>query len=225
MAALFISIQKQVKTDILHALNQRWLQLCARLQLGQEQADAQWQQLIKSYGAPHRYYHNFSHIYHLLQLWDKQEVQLEQTAVFELAFWLHDIIYEPSEKDNEVKSANWATEYWGTVLDEQQQQFLQDLILSTDGHKAQSNTWAEHFFLDHDLSIFAARPADYEDYRVAIREEYAEVSDAAYQKGRWKILQNFLDRKRLFFTDTFYEKYEKQARENLQKECRELQKA
>lgn len=223
MKGLSISIEEHLEPEALEKLKRRWLQLCARLQLGQEAAAEQWQILSEHYRSPDRYYHNFSHIRNLLELWDAQEQVVEKAGIFELAFWLHDIIYEPLERDNEAASAKWAAEHWNDVLDEQEQELLQHLILSTDGHKAQSNTWTEYFFLDHDLSIFAAVPSDYDDYRAAIQKEYAAVPTEAYRKGRLRVLQNFLNRKRLFLTDSFYEKYEKQARENIQRECRELQ--
>ena len=60
-----------------------------------------------------------------------------------------------------------------------------------------------------------------EDSR-AMREEYDHVPEAVFRKKREEILQSFLDRPRIYFTDYFYEKYEKAAQENLKRAIDEL---
>ncbi|HXL55890.1 MAG TPA: hypothetical protein VN958_06525 [Chitinophagaceae bacterium] len=43
-----------------------------------------------------------------------------------------------------------------------------------------------------------------------------------YNEGRKKVLMHFLEMNRIFKTDEFYNQFEKQARENLKRELKEL---
>lgn len=48
------------------------------------------------------------------------------------------------------------------------------------------------------------------------------VSDIDYQQGRKAVLERFLQRPRLYFSEFFYTKFEQQARANLSQEIAEL---
>lgn len=225
MEKLSIHIEKQLKPSALAMLQRQWLQLCAQLHLPQEQATQQWEQLQLQYQDPQRHYHNFSHLKHLLQLRARVNLPLPDVGVFDLALWLHDVVYEPLQWGNERASAEWAQQQWAAVLNSEQLQRLKRLILCTEKHQVQANNLEEHFFLDLDLSIFAARLSDYECYTAAIRQEYAAVPEAVYQKGRLRVLRAFVQRERLFFTEYFYTTYEAQARNNIEQEMQRLEKA
>jgi predicted metal-dependent HD superfamily phosphohydrolase len=56
-----------------------------------------------------RHYHNLTHILQVLQIIDEMRPQAENPAALEFAAWFHDIIYDPKAKDNEEKSAEYAT--------------------------------------------------------------------------------------------------------------------
>jgi predicted metal-dependent HD superfamily phosphohydrolase len=84
------------------------------------------------------------------------------------------------------------------------------------------NTDLTEIFLDFDLGILGAPQEDYDEYAAQIRREYSYYSGEEYRRGRKAVLEKFLDRKRLYFTDYFYELYESQARQNIQREIDSL---
>jgi predicted metal-dependent HD superfamily phosphohydrolase len=69
--------------------------------------------------------------------------------------------------------------------------------------------------LDADLAILGAAPERYARYAGAIRQEYAWVPEAEYRVGRVRVLDRFLARPRIFWTDLAYQEGEQQARANL----------
>ena len=70
--------------------------------------------------------------------------------------------------------------------------------------------------MDIDLSILGEDKNTYEKYEENIRKEYIHVPKAMYKLGRKKLLKKFLAQERLFQTDIFFEKYEEQARVNIE---------
>ena len=70
--------------------------------------------------------------------------------------------------------------------------------------------------VDADLSILGAQPARFQEYEAQVRSEYGWVPDATFRATRAKILKAFLGRPHLFCTAPFRERYEAQARRNLQ---------
>jgi len=78
-------------------------------------------------------------------------------------------------------------------------------------------------FLDMDISILGASAEKYNTYAKQIRREYSAYSWDAYRQGRSKIMTSFLQRNQIFFTNHFHQKYEQQARRNIQRELNSLQ--
>jgi predicted metal-dependent HD superfamily phosphohydrolase len=70
-------------------------------------------------------------------------------------------------------------------------------------------------FLDMDLSILGAPTAVFARYEADIRREYAMVPEDAYRAGRSAVLERFLARDRLYFSDYFHARLEAPARCNL----------
>jgi predicted metal-dependent HD superfamily phosphohydrolase len=58
----------------------------------------------------------------------------------------------------------------------------------------------------------------YSDYYKNVRKEYSIYPNLLYNPGRKKVLKHFLAMGKIFKTDYFYQKFEKNARLNLQKE-------
>lgn len=78
-------------------------------------------------------------------------------------------------------------------------------------------------FLDLDLSILGAAEDEYDNYASQIRKEYEQYSWEQYCRGRTAVLESFLGRKRLFFSDYFHGKYEEYAKENISRELQNLE--
>ena len=70
---------------------------------------------------------------------------------------------------------------------------------------------------DVDLSVLGAEPAAFELFERAIRQEYRWVPDAVYRQERAKVLRRFLGRPSIYQTAPFQARYEKQARQNLER--------
>jgi predicted metal-dependent HD superfamily phosphohydrolase len=70
--------------------------------------------------------------------------------------------------------------------------------------------------VDADLSILGTQPARFQEYEAQVRKEYGWVPDAMFRSNRAKILKALLDRFHLYCTAPFRERYEAQARRNLQ---------
>ena len=165
-----------------------------------------------------RFYHNLSHLHTMLLLLDEYPEPVEHKRDVQLTIFFHDIIYDATKKGNEEKSARIAQK----LLGEQYTQLIQQLILSTKKHQPLNDLHENAVLLDLDLAILGSSLELYDAYRTAIRMEYNIYPNLLYNPGRKKVLQKFLERERLYFTDYFYEKYEQQARSNLKWEIEQL---
>ncbi|AFY95341.1 hypothetical protein [Chamaesiphon minutus] len=199
-----------------------------------------FQLLVAAYTQPDRHYHNLYHIEHLLSILDRFTATdgdrslhtLQDPISVSLAAWFHDYIYNSQASDNELQSANAARELLtniGTIDAYQSRQILsridriQQLILATSGHQTDPNDSDLCIFLDADLAILGVDPARYQAYARAIRLEYSWVSDLDYRAGRVSVLESFLKRDKLYYTDVLFDELESIARLNLESEIVSLQ--
>jgi predicted metal-dependent HD superfamily phosphohydrolase len=177
-----------------------------------------YDRLYFEYSAWSRHYHNLSHIYSLLKLSELYSSELKNPILVDLAIWFHDAVYDSSKKDNELQSSILFEELMQQFLSIADLEQVKSLIMSTSGHLLLMPEDNDHkFFLDFDLAILSSDNANYRAYADAIREEYKSLfSFFVYNGGRKKVLKSFLDRKSLYFSATFKEKYEASARRNLE---------
>jgi predicted metal-dependent HD superfamily phosphohydrolase len=96
------------------------------------------------------------------------------------------------------------------------------MILATPAHEAENLDFDGRLFLDLDLEILGADEKIYGEYKKAIRREYSFVPFFLYRRERRRILENFLSREFLYFTEEMREKCERRARRNIAKEIKEL---
>jgi predicted metal-dependent HD superfamily phosphohydrolase len=73
-----------------------------------------------------------------------------------------------------------------------------------------------------DLSILGASQSVYQLYCNAIRKEYKNIPWLLYKRGRKRFLQETLKRTHIFLTKEYQDRYEKQARMNMQEELNGL---
>src|SRR5262249_24877442 len=131
--------------------------------------------------------------------------------------WFHDAIYDTQRHDNEEQSADWArtaVRQLGATAESAQRVY--DLVMVT-RHAAEPVRIDAQVLVDADLPILGARPERFREYEAQVRREYEWVPDDAFKSRRAKILKEFLDRPNLFCTAHFRERYEAQARRNLQR--------
>ncbi len=197
------------------ALRERWLKLAQSLGW-QGDAVAVWERLLAHYTEPVRAYHNLEHIAACLRAFDETMTQGADRKAVELAIWFHDVIYDPQAKDNEPQSAEL---FANCAREAELPEFLiaevHRLILITQ-HKALPQTVEEQLLVDVDLSILGVDQAAFAEYERQIRAEYAWVPEKAFCLGRAAVLEQFLQRERIYHTTYFFQRYETQARENLQ---------
>ena len=198
--------------------------VCGKLSISDENQESLYHQLYFEYSGWSRHYHNLSHIYNLLQLAEQYKNEIIEFELFNLSIWFHDFIYNSKRKDNEDLSAEWANKLLSPFLNNAQLKYIDKLILSTKKHEPlDKNNPDNLLFLDLDLSILAADRKTYDLYSEAIREEYKDLfSFLVYNTGRANVLNNFLKREKIYYSDFFQKNFEAKARENLKNEIKGL---
>ncbi|MFC5474445.1 hypothetical protein [Paraherbaspirillum soli] len=172
--------------------------------------------LLERYSEPHRKYHTLQHLDECLAKLPEVRELASHPAEIEVALWFHDAVYSVLRHDNEEKSAEWAcASIQKAGLPQEVGNRVHSLIMAT-RHRAVPTDLDAAILVDVDLSILGAPRARFEQYERQIREEYSYVPTFLFSKKRAQILQEFFDRPRIFTTPIFFERYERQARENLQ---------
>ena len=179
-------------------------------------------ELIARYSEPHRRYHTVRHLDECFEKLDEIRSLARHPAEIELALWFHDAIYDVKRHDNEEKSADWArasATAAGVAADACERVY--SLILST-RHQAAANGVDAEILVDIDLSILGAVLVRFDEYERQVREEYSWVPDFLFRRERKAILKEFLARPRIFSTTHFRDRYEQQARSNIERSLERL---
>lgn len=185
--------------------------------------NALWQDIAVRYNETQRAYHTLSHLQQLFAQFEQIKHELNEPHIIALALYYHDVIYEPTRADNELKSAEYAVEALRHYLSAEQCAHIYALIMMTASHQLDRLSDPDKisdaaYFLDMDLSILGASWPEYERYAQAVRQEYSHVMLADYRTGRIAVLDGLLAHPKLYLTAYYYERLEKQARENIERE-------
>jgi predicted metal-dependent HD superfamily phosphohydrolase len=179
-------------------------------------------ELIARYGEPHRRYHTPRHLGECFEKLDAVRALAEHPAEIELALWFHDAIYDTKRRDNEKKSAEWArASALAAGVPAAACDRVHALVMAT-RHKAIPHGTDAGLLVDVDLSILGAPRERFDEYERQVREEYAWVLDFLYRRERRKILKDFLSRERIFSSAHFRDRYEEQARSNIERSLEQL---
>lgn len=182
-----------------------------------------YQQLVRAYAEPHRYYHTARHINACLNDLDGVYALADAPATVELALWFHDAIYQPRSSRNEQDSANWAVRFLqkAGVADTECARIHQ-LIMATQDHTdlADKDT---ALVIDIDLAILGQDAETFAEFETNIRKEYHWVPAADYCYCRSELLRTFLQRSQIYQTAYFQERYDAIAHTNLQAAITNLQ--
>ena len=179
--------------------------------------------LLIRYGEPHRHYHTATHIMMVIRhLRDLSAMLASQPSAELLAAALyHDAIYDPRSNDNEARSASLANSQLAEIgWSYGRCATVGALILTTVGHSGSDADLITEtaMLLDADLAILGAEPHSYSAYATGVRAEYFFVDEDQWRAGRGRILQDFLDRPRIFATDYMHAEFEHRARANIEAE-------
>ena len=190
-----------IEAHVLEALKQQsfkklkntWMSLT-----GQNNLSEKWWKIIQEkHSESHRHYHNLMHLNNLFYEMEKVEKEISLSsldkAVLKYSIFFHDIVYDPTQRDNEEKSLELFKDFAQDLgLFEHIVQVVEDSILATKNHSNKPKYDISNLFLDLDLSILASEPVEFEEYEKNIRKEYSFVSEEDYNLARRNIMQKLL---------------------------------
>lgn len=158
-----------------------------------------WARLVGRWSEPHRRYHGIGHLTAVLLFVNEYADHAEDPDAVRLAAWYHDAIYDPLAVDNEERSAALAeSELAALGLPEDQVSEAARLVRLTAGHDPAAGDRNGELLNDADLLVLASPAEAYVVYLNAIREEYAQVSDADFRAGRACVLTALLAAPKLY---------------------------
>lgn len=203
-------------------LKDRFESLCLNFTKDKILIEKFWFEIEKKYSGRSRYYHNLQHLENMFEEIDAVRNQIEKFDNISFSIFYHDVIYDPTSKLNEEKSADIAKERLEILgVNNNDIQRIYEQISATKSHQ-KSEDEDTNFLLDADLSILGKSSEAYSGYTKQIRKEYSIYPDFLYKPGRKKVLQHFLELESIFKTEYFRNKYEIQARENIEFELKGL---
>lgn len=203
-------------------LKERFLQNCFQFTQDQNLIENLWSEIEKKYSEKSRHYHNLEHLESMFSELDFVKDKISNFSNISFSVFYHDVVYDATSKLNEEKSAEFAQLILQKLnLDQDSVEKISDQIIATKSHQ-NSDDNDTNYLLDADLSILGKDWKTYLDYTKKIRKEYSIYPDLLYKPGRKKVLNHFLELKNIFKTEDFREKYEVQARENIQLEIDHL---
>jgi predicted metal-dependent HD superfamily phosphohydrolase len=179
--------------------------------------------LVAAYAEPGRAYHTLDHVLDCLLRLDESGAPSEDSDPVEAAIWFHDVVYDPRRSDNEARSAEWAARTLGAAgVPDATAERIGDLIRMT-GHASPPSDRQGALLCDVDLSILGRDEQEFDAYQARIRQEYAWVPESRYRAARARILSAFENRDRIYLTEHFHDRYERQARANLRRALAQLE--
>jgi len=182
----------------------------------------QYAALQAGYQANGHAYHNWAHIQALLKDFERLINQFADPLAVEVALYYHDIVYLPGAQDNEVNSARLLTQEMSGLIPEETVARAEAIVLATASHQVPDTGDAAlsadcQLFLDMDLAILGAPPEQFAAYDAAIRSEYGAIPDQVFLPARRSVMKGFLERSRIYLTETFPRSHDGPARQNLRR--------
>lgn len=178
------------------------------------------------YAEPHRRYHTWEHIITGLKELEAVEHLAENPTAIRLAYYFHDAVYDTRVPDSQ--NVDQSAELAVTVM--RQAQLSQsitakvsDLIIVTK-HAVSPVGIDAQLMVDIDFSTLGKSELEFNRYERGVRQEYAWVDEQTFRNARAGILERFVQRPQIFNTPYFRDRYEAQARFNLQSSISRLQR-
>lgn len=192
--------------------------------------DGQQAALEAAYARPLRAYHNFDHVREVLHHHAAVAAGPGWARPVEtyLAVLYHDAIYEAGRRDNEARSADFATAEIARWLPDAgvDAARVAELIGLTARHgqfvpadfpdDAMGDDTRR--FLDCDMAILGAEPAVFDAYDRGIAAEYrGHVPGWLFRRNRRRFLEALLAKPRIYLSDFFHQRLDAPARANLRR--------
>lgn len=185
-----------------------------------------WREIFDAYGSDNkRYYHTIFHLASMLADFDEIKHLLKNPLAVKLAILFHDFIYIDLSAANERQSAEHAGKTLRALgLPEELVLDVERLIQVTKHEATFPKEHDARYLVDLDLAIFGKQEKEFDEYERGIRMEYKKFPDEVFNPERIKILKNiFLNRKNIYATQFFRNKYGKMARKNLARSIKKLE--
>ncbi len=174
-------------------------------------------ELLRRWNEPQRRYHNETHLRAVLRAVDALEADGEAfdgTAV-RLAAWLHSAVFDPTESENNDKSAAFTEQALDPAAPVEE---VTRLVRLMGGHRIEVGDLNGAVLSDADLAVLGSDPDTYEAYSQDVRHEFAHVPGERFVAGRIAALEGLLERRSIFQTSAGRDAWEKQAHANLNRE-------
>jgi predicted metal-dependent HD superfamily phosphohydrolase len=203
-------------------LKEIYIQLLKNYTDNNSLAEELWKEIEKSYSSKKRYYHTLQHLDNLLIQLNELKDSIQDWEVTLFTLFYHDVVYNSLKSDNEEKSAELAEKRMSQLLISGDKiELCKQQILATKSHQKSLNS-DTNYFTDADLSVLGQPWESYSVYYKNVRREYSIYPDFIYNPGRKKVLNHFLAMDNIFKTTFFQDKFEIQAKLNLEKEIKLL---
>ncbi|MBL7718860.1 MAG: hypothetical protein JNL72_08495 [Flavipsychrobacter sp.] len=199
-------------------LQELFFELCFHYTQSQPLAEKLWKEIETCYTEQHRHYHTLAHLENLVAELLPYKEKAGDWDILLFSVFYHDIIYNIPGSSNEEKSAELAAARLKQLgIPPERIALCREQILATKTHTENTN-FDTNLFTDADLAILGKPEVQYDEYTIAIGKEYHIYPLFLYKNGRRSFLKHFLSMEHLYKTNEFREKYEAQARENLELE-------
>ena len=173
--------------------------------------------LLERWNEPQRRYHNETHLRAVLRAVDALEADGEAfdgTAV-RLAAWLHTAVFDPTESENNDKSAVFTERVLDPAAPVEE---VSRLVRLMGGPRVEGGDLNGAVLSDADLAVLGSDPDTYDTYSQDVRHEFAHVPGERFVAGRIAALEGLLERGSVFRTRAGRDLWEKQAHANLNRE-------
>jgi predicted metal-dependent HD superfamily phosphohydrolase len=193
---------------------ERFERVCRELGVAADRAT--YDRLVAAYGARGRHYHTVEHLAACLRELDSARSVAEHPAEVEIALWFHDAVYKTRARDNEARSAAWAAGFLQAAgCGAAAVARVERHIMATRYSEAAASGDTA-LMVDVDLSILGQPPEVYLAFEANVRREYWWVPAPVFRRERARILRQLIAGPRLYATDVFRDRYEQQARRNVE---------
>ena len=181
--------------------------------------------LCRKYTESGRRYHTPAHIDHCLRQLDLAADHMDERDAVEMALWFHDAIYDlgSQHSENERNSADLFVSLVGAHVSPRFRERVYELIMITT-HRNLPRSRDECFIVDIDLSGFGLPWEDFTRDSIAVKDEQRHLSDDVFFSRQRKFFETLLSREHFCFTEFFRERHEQNARKNIQRCLRTLEK-
>lgn len=200
--------------------------------MSKDVSDTWWSKIMAQYSDQERVTHNVDYLKDTFERFEIVKKELESPSAVALALLFLYYEYDPKAVDCAEKNLEhfktFATD--AGIPDESP---LRSKVVnlmeaaathSTDEHKTDGAFGSEdkHYFLDMDIADLGSSPEHYAECTQRIQKEYDFLPESMYKSLRLKVLESFLQIPNIYATREFREKYENQARKNIQDEVKSL---